>query len=151
MELGEASFLGAVDELTLVLVCAGICAANLVTYHIPFRKLGKRSTLSKADVTLCQRGLLVNTLCGDFVEVCYPFMERYTLVNVGGYLASGMSTAWLVLSDETPKSLAYLPLPVSIALVGQQWIRMAQASLIAVGIAFFATLLNALISCKVKR
>jgi hypothetical protein len=150
MELGEASFLGAIDELTLVLVCAGICLGNLVS-----RKLF-HTELSSSDVALCRRGLSTNLLCGDFVEVCYPFMDRSLLVNVGGYFASGASSAWLVLSsqerEDVPKSLAYLPVFASIAVANSQWRRMAGASVIAVIISFLATLSHhALSSIKRKK
>ena len=141
MELGDASFLGAVDELTLVLVCAGTCAAILV----PTPRSKKPSP---ADVLLCRRGLNINMSCGDFVEVCYPYMEKSSLVNVGGYLASGIACAWLVWrggesnSEETepPKSMAYLPWPATTLLAQQRWNAMFEASGVAFGLAFLVTL-----------
>ena len=140
MELGDASFLGAVDELTLVLVCAGICLGNLFAPKL------MATNMSHNDVAICSRGLLVNLLCGDFIEVCYPFMECSFIVNVGGYLASGLSCAWLVLEardcEEVPKSSAYMPLPASIALACPHWYRMLVACLIAVGVSFSFTFLH---------
>ena len=54
MEQGEASLWGAVDECTLVVVSAGICAANMLC------------SSSKHE---CKRGFIINALCGDFIEV----------------------------------------------------------------------------------
>jgi hypothetical protein len=141
MELGEASFLGAIDELTLVLVCAGICAGTLLV-----RTLFSYDGITDADVAICRRGLIVNVCCGDFIEIAYPYMEKHAIINVGGYLASGLSSAWLVASavskEELPRSLAYLPLPVSIALAANEWERMAVACVIAAGVSMVATLLH---------
>jgi hypothetical protein len=141
MELGEASFLGAIDELTLVLVCGGICTGTLLV-----RSLFSYEGISGGDVALCRRGLAVNISCGDFIEIAYPYMERHAIINVGGYVASGLSSAWLVASaasaEEVPRSLAYLPLPVSIALAANEWERMAVACAIAAGISMAATLLH---------
>jgi len=146
METGKASFFGAVDELTLVLVCAGICASKLTVAALFSTKSGR---ISDSDVALCRRGLCINLSCGDFIEVCYPYMERDIIINLGGYLASGLATAWLVASAqsvvEVPSSLAYLPLPVSILLAEQQWRFMVEASLIAIFISFTATLLSHLL------
>ena len=141
MEMGEASFLGAIDELTLVLVCAGICAGNLAARKLfGLLKLDKDRVISDAEASLCRRGLSTNLLYGDFVEVCYPFMEQSTIINVGGYIASGLSSAWLVATIKTtiPKSLAYLPLPLSIVLAGTDWQRMMEAAFLAFAISFFA-------------
>jgi hypothetical protein len=141
MELGEASFLGAIDELTLVMVCAGICAGTLLA-----RTLLPNHGINDGDVALCRRGLVVNICCGDFIEIAYPYMERHVIINAGGYLASGLSSAWLVASaaskEEVPRSLAYLPLPVSIALAANEWERMAVACAIAAGVSTAATLLH---------
>jgi hypothetical protein len=52
-------------------------------------------------------------------------MEQYVFVNVSCYLASGLSSALLVVLrqevEEVPKSLAYLPFPVAIWLAGTEW------------------------------
>ena len=129
MERGGASFLGAIDQLTLVLVSAGICS-------------GKWLTGSVQDVALVKRGLRTNLLCGDFIEVAYPYMEESILINIGGYLASGLSTAML---SDTSKSSAYLPLPLSLWLA-DDWKEMALASCIAFGVSFLFTLLSSLVS-----
>ena len=131
MELAGASVWGAIDECTLVLVSAGICSANLLT----------SSSLKTTDASLCRRALRINLLCGDFIEAAYPFMEQRRLVNVAGYLASGLSTELLARNPEEILSLAYLPLPVSISLA-KDWQRMALASFIAFGVAFAGAALN---------
>jgi len=148
METGDASFLGAIDELTLVLVCAGICSGKLLGRAMT-SAMKKKSALTDADAGLCRRGLWINLCYGDFIEACYPFMEKSWIVNLGGYAGSALSSAWLVWGavseNEIPKSLAYLPLPVSIALAGSQWLRYSVACLTAMGIPFLATLLDQLV------
>ena len=140
MEKGDPSFLGAVDELTLVLVCAGICSANMVLSCI-FPTL-----VSITDFHLCRRGMYVNLAFGDFVEVCYPYMKSNAIINFGGYLASGISCAVLVADADSPASVprssAYLPLPVSVFVAGENWEKMIQASTLAFGISFSFTVLG---------
>ncbi|KAL7562295.1 hypothetical protein ACA910_014514 [Epithemia clementina (nom. ined.)] len=138
------SFLGAVDELTLVLVCAGVCAGKVLA-----------TSTSVADRALCRRGFIINLLFGDFVEVCYPYMEQSTLINVSGYLASGLSCAVLVADRRSnmpatfdehcslPGSLAYLPWIGSVVLAGDHWFAMLQASIVAFVVPFVATLASA--------
>jgi hypothetical protein len=131
MEHCDASIWGAIDECTLVLVSAGICAANLLT--LPYS--------TTADKALCRRGVRINVLYGDFIEAAYPFMERHTLVNAVGYLASGLSTELLARNPKDVLSLAYLPVPVSIWLA-KDWQIMALASFTAFGVSFVGTALN---------
>jgi hypothetical protein len=144
MELGEPSFFGAIDELTLVLVSAGICLGTLLT-----QALAPYEGITDADASLCRRGLGINILFGDFIEAAYPYMDRHVIINVGGYLASGLSSAWLVASaasaEEVPKSLAYMPLAISIMLASGAWKRMMLSSMIAAGVSMVATLLHHLI------
>lgn len=123
MELGDASMAGALDLVTLALVSAGVCLGLVLTDCN--RSLGKR-------------GLAINLLCGDFVEVCYPHMERNKLVSVGGYLGSACSAA--VLSVDC-KSSAYLPFPVAL-LLADDWRRLLFASGIAASIPFAATIVS---------
>ena len=125
MELGDASFLGAVDQLVLVLVSAGICAATWITG-------------GEKDVSLVKRGVLINLSCGDFIEACYPIMEKHAVINYAGYAASGISVAMMTADS---KSSAYFPFPLSIWLAESRK-QMALASAVAAGIPFFATLLN---------
>jgi hypothetical protein len=154
MELGDASFLGAIDELALVLVCAGVCAGNLASLKVCQFWHGKGRTIDIEDDTLCRRGLYINLLCGDFVEVCYPYMDRHRLINFSGYIAAGLSSAVLVASatsvEQVPRSLAYLPLPLSILLAHHDCYRMAIACFVAAGIPFVMTLLVIIPSAVVK-
>lgn len=157
---GGGCFLGAVDELTLVLVCAGVCAAKVIS-----------TSTTIADRELCRRGLWINLLFGDFVEVCYPYMEQSIWINLSGHLASGLSCALLVSdyhyhqnnmsntnnsttplivlpsllppasSSSLPSSLAYLPWIASVILAGDYWYAMLRASIVAFGIPFLTTVL----------
>lgn len=110
MELGEAALCGSIDEATLVCVSAGICLANLIVTPC-FEDQGKEETLQ-----LSRRGLRINLLFGDFIEVAYPFMEKSLLVNLAGYVASGLSVELLTGHSEDVLSSAYLPLPAAILL-----------------------------------
>ena len=125
MELGDPSVLGAMDELTLVLVSAGICAGIYVTG-------------TNKDSSLVKRGLKINLLCGDFIEACYPFMEKSVAVNFGGYVASACSVA--ILTSKC-KSSAYLPFPLALWLA-DDWKLMLFASMLAMGISFAGVIIN---------
>ena len=141
MERGRPSLFGSIDECTLVIVSAGICAANLVCSN------GNNGT-EKAVVStnLCTRGLLTNILCGDFIEVAYPFMDADMRVGFSAYLASGVGTE-IIYSDQPRNVLssAYLPLPLSIWLA-DDWKRLGLAYLITFAIAFTGTLASNLVS-----
>lgn len=141
MECADASFLGALDELTLVLVCAGVCYGQLISDQL----FPKRDLLSEADLALCKRAVRINLCYGDFVEACYPFMDQHMLINVSCYIASGASSSMLAIlrQEETPKSLAYLPFPATIWLAAGEWFPMLAASLVAFLLPFSATLFNA--------
>jgi len=143
METGNASILGAMDEATLVLVSAGICAANLVV-GIPSPGDSSNSSSTDdndSDSALCRRGLRINLMYGDFIEAAYPFMERYFLVNVAGYLASGISVEILAHQPEAIGSSAYMPVLVSIWLA-DDWKRLTISFVTAFGISFGGTLIN---------
>ena len=122
MEKGETSMWGSIDQCVLVLVSAGICAANVLT--------------SRGTCALSRRGLRINLLCGDFIEVAYPYMERSRIVNLFAYLASGISTEILYQSSPgTVMSSAYLPLPLSMMLANDNY-RIALAMLSAFAVSF---------------
>lgn len=143
MEEGGPSFLGALDELTLVLVCAGVCLGSWISDRFLFPK---RDLLSDSDLALCQRAVRINLCYGDFVEACYPFMEQSMFVNMSCYLASGLSSALLVGlrqdHDDIPRSLAYLPFPLALWLSGSEWYAMTVASTVAFFVPFVATMLS---------
>lgn len=125
MELGDASILGVLDLLSLVLVCAGVC-------------LGIILTGSEEERSLAKRGITINLLCGDFIEACYPHMERYRLVDLSGYAASALSAAILTGSC---RSSAYLPFPIAIWLADDRK-TLLTASAIAFFIPFIGTVMN---------
>lgn len=133
MEVGDAAILGAMDQLSLVLVSAGICAGTLFTCCF---------SRASTDMSLLKRGLLINLLCGDFIEACYPLMEQNVIISFGGYIASSCSIA--LLSTEC-KSSAYLPFPVALWLA-EDLNRMSLASGVAFGIAFLSALVGAIFS-----
>jgi hypothetical protein len=132
MELGAPSLWGAIDEATLVLVSAGICSANLL---VPLARDSVETT------ALCRRGLRINLMFGDFIEVAYPFMEKSFLVNIAGYLASGLATELMTGDSHSVLSSAYLPLPVAI-LLAKDWSKISLAYAAAFGVCFFCTLVN---------
>jgi hypothetical protein len=139
MERGDASFLGAVDELTLVLVSAGICLANVICHNSSHKHPG---------TIPANRGLWINLLCGDFIEAAYPYMEESWFVNLMGYIASGVSTEILLHSrqhNQQPHVLlssAYVPVFVSIWLAKEEWQTMAKACTAALGISFIGGIVN---------
>ena len=135
MELGDPSMLGALDLLTLVLVCAGVCLGLVLT--------GSTSE----ERSLARRGISINLLCGDFIEACYPHMERHGLVNVSGYVASAVSAAILTGSC---RSSAYLPLPVAVWLADDRT-TLLLASSIAFLIPFLATIGNYFIFLRKRK
>lgn len=139
MELGGASLWGAIDEATLVLVSAGICSANLV---VPPGGSGGDDAEVKQ---LCRRGLRINTMFGDFIEVAYPFMEKSTVVNIGGYLASGIATELLTGNSRSVLSSAYLPVPISIWLA-EDWTKISLAYAAAFGVSFLGAITSNLMN-----
>lgn len=122
-----ASLLGAIDLCTLVMVCAGICGGNLL---FPYRRLDGNTSIS-------WQALRTNILCGDFIEACYPSMEKSRVINVAAYLAAGISTEMIVC--QRLLSSAYMPLPLSILISNNRW-GMIAASSLAIGISFAGTL-----------
>lgn len=148
MERGKASLWGAIDECTLVLVSAGICTGNIVLDWI---LSNQKPTLSEGDIAISKRGLWINILCGDFIEVAYPFMERSWIVNYTSYLACGIATE-ILYRDQPEKVLssAYMPIFFSIWL-SDDWKRMGLACFVAFGISFIGSIIgNYLCSSRKK-
>lgn len=131
MELGDPSMLGTLDLLTLVLVCAGVCFGILLTGPKP-------------ESSLAKRGMTINLLCGDFIEACYPHMEKYPLVNISGYLASSLSA--MMISGSCMSS-AYLPTPIALWLADDPGTLLV-ASMVAFFIPFAGTVTNYLINVR---
>jgi len=140
MELGFPSLLGAIDEATLVLVSAGICSANLL---VPLLEDGADAAMESKE--LCSRGVRINILFGDFIEVAYPFMERSKLVNLSGYLASGLATELLTGNSRSVLSSAYLPCFVSIMLAND-WCKIFWSYMTAFSVSFLGTTINNVIA-----
>ena len=90
---------------------------------------------------LSRRGLRINLLFGDFIEVAYPFMEKSLLVNLAAYLASGLSVELLTGNPQDVLSSAYLPLPAAILLAGDP-LRIFRAYFAAFSVTFVGALLN---------
>jgi hypothetical protein len=97
--------MGAMDECTLVMVCAGICAGNLIASP-PSKGEGAGHKSSS------WQALKTNILCGDFIEAAYPYMESTKLINVSSYMAAGMSSEFLFKTRILAS--AYLSLPLVI-------------------------------------
>lgn len=153
MEQGNPSLFGSIDECTLVLVSAGICFGHIILYKMHPTKYC--NIVNQDQLVIIKRGFIINMLCGDFIEVVYPYMESYPIINTFGYIASGVSTEILygssILDDNINPSItttpddvlssAYVPIFISIWLAND-WFRMLCACLSAFGISFFGTVLN---------
>lgn len=120
-ELGGMALLGALDLLTLCAVGAGACAAQLA--------LPRRATASR-DVPLARRGLRINLLCGDLIEACFPFLERDRALDAAVLGTSALVGAMCALAPGGARSMAYLPLPIAIAL-GDDPVTLARAAFVA--------------------
>ena len=84
-------------NVLLVMVLEGICAANIfISLFSLLLTSSSGSTSASFDsnmdnnTSVCTRRLLINLLCGDFIEVAIPFMEKSIVVNTIGYLVSGV-------------------------------------------------------------
>ena len=97
---------------------------------------------------LCQRGVRINLIYGDFVEACYEFMNASWIINVGGYLASGMSCAWLVWHGFLSTGMAYLPWPAVLVVASDRYQPLLEASFLAFGISFLFTLFSRIFGAK---
>lgn len=98
---------------------------------------------------LSRRGLRINLLFGDFIEVAYPFMEKSLLVNLAGYVASGLSVELLTGNSEDVLSSAYLPLPAAI-LLARDPLRISRAYFAAFSVSFAGALLNNFLSTTAR-
>merc|ERR1712151_444744 len=97
MEQGKPSLWGSIDECTLVLVSAGICFGHIILYKMHPAKYC--NIVIQEQLVIIKRGFIINMLCGDFIEVVYPYMELYPIINILGYIASGISTEILYASS----------------------------------------------------
>jgi len=133
----EGSLLGAIDECTLVMVCAGICSGNLI---LPFKQKNDKMEGNRGSghASLSWQALKTNIFCGDFIEAAYPSMERSSVINVSAYVAAGLSTE--VLMKRSVLSTAYLPLPIAIWISNDR-IGMGLACMIAYVVSFCGTII----------
>jgi len=102
MERGSMSLLGTFDWLTLCVAGAGACAAQLAVSQ------------ESADVALAKRGLAINLGFGDYIEACFPFLERDRFLNAAVYVASASSGA--IATCAGARSTAYVAAPLAVVL-----------------------------------
>lgn len=95
MESTGSSFLGAVDMVGLVMVSAGITAANIVSPRRP------------EDKSIAIPGFLINMGFGTFVEAAYPFMFSSKLVFATAVLSSAVAGGFVGLFNV--RGTAYVP------------------------------------------
>jgi hypothetical protein len=131
----DASLLGAMDECTLVMVCAGICAGNLVVPPPNSKGVGSSS--------LSWQALKTNVLYGDFIEASYPFMAKSILVNGSAFLAAGLSCE--ILMQRRVLASAYFPWPLVIW-VSSDRSGMAAACALAFSVCFVGTVASNMLS-----
>ena len=132
------SLLGAMDECTLVMVCAGICAGNLI-----LTPPSKGNGGGAGHNSLSLQALKTNILCGDFIEAAYPYMDTSKLVNGSAYIAAGLSCE--VLLQRRVYGSAYLPLPLVIWM-SSDILAMGLSCVIAFNVCFVGTLFSNLFS-----
>ena len=69
-----------------------------------------------------RRAVMINIGFGDFVEACYPHMERSARVNIAAYAGAALAGAVLLAAGDAPgppRSSAYLPMPLAAAVSDQ--------------------------------
>ena len=138
----EASLFGAIDQCTLVMICAGICSANLLNY------VGDNAKSGGGHASLSYQAQKTNLCFGDFIEAAYPSMERSRMINTFAYLAAGLSTE--IIFQRHVLSSAYFPLPLAIWISNDRW-GMFVACFVAFVVSFIGTLLSNAIASKVKK
>jgi len=98
-----------------------------------------------ADARLASRGLVINLLCGDYVEACHPFLERDSTLDwavyVTSFLVGGLAAG--------AQSSAYLPLPISV-FFSNDAVTLSIASLTAFGLPFLIGAASSLYSHRRK-
>lgn len=95
MEATGYSFLGSIDMMCLVMVCAGVQIANIIK--------PRRSS----DRVACVPNLFINIGFGTFVEAAYPFMFSSKKVFAGTILAATISG--IAVGALGVKGTAYIP------------------------------------------
>jgi len=116
MEHAGMSLLGTLDWLTLCMTGAGACAAQLLVGKKP-----SANEMEVCDSSLARRGVLFNLAFGDYIEACFPFLERDPYLNYAVYFASGLSGAMVASAGKAVRSSAYLCAPLAVVLGTQPW------------------------------
>jgi hypothetical protein len=93
METGYASAIGALDMCGLVMVSVGVCSACALCPHSSSG--GGSSSSADAERKASLRGLYINAFFGDYIEACYPLLERDWAVNVAAHIGSAIAGAIL--------------------------------------------------------
>lgn len=136
METSGTSFLGSIDMVSLVMVCAGITLANIV---FPRRK---------DDRSIAAPGFAINLGFGTFVEAAYPFMFSNKLVLGAAIVSGGIGGFFVGLFNV--RGTAYVPSIVAPGLSNNP-LGFAIAMLIAMGSAFALTTLANRFKVKEKK
>ena len=126
-----------------MLICAGICAGNIILPPPPppppptKENTTKTQSRSGGHALLSWRALKTNLFCGDFIEAAYPSMEQSWIINASAYVAAGISTE--ILLHQRVLSSAYLPLPVAVWISNDR-LNMSIACLVAFSISLSGTI-----------
>lgn len=127
MEQTGYSFLGSIDMMGLVMVCAGIQLANIIRPRTP------------ADRVASMPNLFINLAFGTFVEAAYPYMFSSKKVFAGAILSSTISG--IAVGYFGVKGTAYVPAFVAPLMANEgKSIAFAICMLIAVGVSAAITI-----------
>ena len=128
MDAAAFALFGALDAACLCAVCAGVCAAVACT-------------APPAEASASARAVRINLLCGDYVEACYPYLDRSRLAHASAF--AGAALAGSIIVGAGARSSAYLPLPIAVAVAADRWMAMAAACVVAFLVPLAGTLLAA--------
>ena len=82
---------------------------------------------------------MINVLFGDYIEACFPFLDRDPTLNFSAYLASAWSGA--IAASAGARGSAYLPAPLAI-LLSNSPSALALASCIAFTVPFLTGVMS---------
>jgi hypothetical protein len=141
MAEGTLSTLGALDAACLCATCAGVMSAVEAAGRAPSPTKPLRKQEQKQQPARPANGgwsaASINVLFGDYVEACYPHMERRLPIRVGVYAGAAAAGA-LIVAGGPARSSAYLPLPIGVA-IAEAPSAMLGACLLAFLLPFAAT------------
>ena len=134
MAEGGLSTLGALDAACLCATCAGVmCAVEAHARQQEQEEHGQQ----RRPVSTGWTAASINLLFGDYVEACYPYMERRFPIRLGAY-AGAIAAGALIVASGPSRSSAYLPLPLAVA-IAEAPSAMLGACLVAFLVPFVAT------------